>query len=477
MLPPGPKQLSTLVLFVLVALASLNRSGSSAAAPHDQTTTDAGTNRRTPLVEAIAKALPSVVSISSEKRAESRSRWPFSAEENERPRVSGMGTGVILDHRGFIITNQHVVDRVEDLRVYLHNGTSLPARVIEEDPLMDLALIKVESTRPLPAITIGDSNDLMVGETVITIGNAFGYENTTSVGIISALGRNVTLLDNQVYRNLIQTDANINPGNSGGPLINIDGELIGINVATRAGAQGIGFALPIDDVKPIAAEMLSAKRLSGNWHGLVAAERFWKGSRRVIVSAIEAGSPAERAGVRPNDTIIQVNDLVVRNPIDLERGFLEVSNEAATLLVDRDGDRREISLLPERLQRRPGRQEEPDLLTSIWQRLGVRVLALDAHYLTSVSENLRGGLYIEEVAPGGLADQASIRPGDILVGVQIGVNHWETVRPENLVYILDQALASQSQQVPFYIVRNNRIHQGEISLASGRRERGFPTIR
>ena len=116
---------------------------------------------------------------------------------------------------------------------------------------MDLAMLKVDAGRPLPAITIGTSADLMVGETVITIGNAFGYENTVSVGIISALKRNVTLSDEQVYRNLIQTDACINPGNSGGPLINIDGELIGINVAVRAGAQGIGFALPIDDVKKV----------------------------------------------------------------------------------------------------------------------------------------------------------------------------------------------------------------------------------
>ncbi len=112
----------------------------------------------------------------------------------------------------------------------------------------------------------------MVGETVITIGNAFGYENTVSVGIVSALKRNVTLSDEQVYRNLIQTDACINPGNSGGPLINIDGELIGINVAVRAGAQGIGFALPIDDVKRVAAEMMSTRRLAATWHGLVAGE-------------------------------------------------------------------------------------------------------------------------------------------------------------------------------------------------------------
>src|SRR4051795_6923328 len=137
---------------------------------------------------------------------------------------------------------------------------------------MDMAMLKVEAGHPLTAIPIGVSSDLMVGEDVITIGNAFGYENTASVGIISALKRNVTLSDDQVYRNLIQTDACINPGNSGGPLINIDGELIGINVAVRAGAQGIGFALPIDAVKLVATEMLSTRLLVGTWHGLTAGE-------------------------------------------------------------------------------------------------------------------------------------------------------------------------------------------------------------
>ena len=133
-------------------------------------------------------------------------------------------------------------------------------------------MLKVDADRPFPAITIGTSSDLMVGETVITIGNAFGYENTVSVGIVSALNRDVTLPDEQTYRNLIQTDACINPGNSGGPLINIDGELIGINVAVRAGAQGIGFALPIDDVKRVAADMMSTRRLASIWHGLVSDE-------------------------------------------------------------------------------------------------------------------------------------------------------------------------------------------------------------
>ena len=222
--------------------------GLAAATP---ATAGAG-SRRSPVVEAVRRSQPSVVSISSEKKASSNSRWPFTTEENQRPRVSGMGTGVIIDGRGYILTNQHVVDKVQGIEVHLLDGSSYPAQVLQQDVAMDLAILKVEAGKPLPAVAVGSSADLEVGEEVITIGNAFGYENTVSVGIVSALNRNVTLSDEQVYRNLIQTDACINPGNSGGPLINIDGELVGINVAVRAGAQGIGFALPIDEVKRVA---------------------------------------------------------------------------------------------------------------------------------------------------------------------------------------------------------------------------------
>ncbi len=206
-------------------------------------------SRRTAVVDAVDKVHRTVVSISSEKKAASHSRWPFSTEENQVPRVSGMGSGVLIDGRGYILTNHHVVDRVQGIVVQLFDGSSYTARVLQFDPVMDLAIIKIDPDHSLPAIKVGTSSDLMVGETVITIGNAYGYENTVSVGIVSALHRDVTLSDDQVYRNLIQTDACINPGNSGGPLINVDGELIGINVAVRAGAQGIGFALPIDEVK------------------------------------------------------------------------------------------------------------------------------------------------------------------------------------------------------------------------------------
>ena len=246
--------------------------------------------RRTPVVKAVEKAQPCVVNISSEKKAGSSSRWPFSSEESARPRVNGMGTGVLVDGRGYILTNHHVVDKVQTIEVHLFDGSNHLARVIQQDKDTDLALIKIEANRPLPAIAVGTSGDLMVGETVITIGNAFGYENTVSVGIVSALKRNVTLSDEQVYRNLIQTDACINPGNSGGPLINIEGELIGINVATRSGAQGIGFALPIDDVKRVATEMLSTRRLAGTWHGMVAGEDA-RDDRRSSSATSRAAAP------------------------------------------------------------------------------------------------------------------------------------------------------------------------------------------
>src|SRR5262249_28042371 len=133
----------------------------------------ASTARRTPVVEAVQKAEASVVSISSEKKAASNSRWPFSAEENQRPRVSGMGTGVILDGRGYILTNHHVVDKVQGIEVHLVDGASYPARLLQYDPVMDLAMLKIDAGRPLPAISIGTSSDLMLGESVITIGNAF----------------------------------------------------------------------------------------------------------------------------------------------------------------------------------------------------------------------------------------------------------------------------------------------------------------
>ena len=418
--------------------------------------------RKTAVVEAVARIQPAVVSIASEKLSASNARWPFSPEESTRSRVSGMGTGVVLDRRGFIITNHHVVDRVEGIEVRLNDGagTTLPARVIQSDPVMDLAILKVDSPRPLTEAVIGTSSDLMVGEDVITVGNAFGYENTVSVGIISALGRNVTLSDDQVYRNLIQTDACINPGNSGGPLVNIRGELVGINVAVRAGAQGIGFALPIDDVLRSAAEMLSTRRLAATWHGLATESRPDGEGVRLVVSQVQSTSPGEKAGIKPGDQIVKVGELETRNPLDLERALLESQTEVPVpVVVKREGAEVSVQLAVRALSR-----AQPDAGDQIWWLLGVKTRPVSAATVSPVSRELHGGLYVSDVLPGSSADRASIQPGDILIGLSVGERHWETILPDNVLHILRQPEVSGAQQLTYYIVRSNSLYRGSITI-------------
>jgi serine protease Do len=417
--------------------------------------------RRTAVVEAVEKVQRCVVSISSEKKAASHSRWPFSEEENQQPRVSGMGSGVLVDGRGYILTNYHVVDKVQGIVVTLFDGTTYPGRVLQYDALMDLAVLKVDADHTLAAIKIGSSSDIMVGETVVTIGNAFGYENTVSVGIVSALHRDVTLSDEQVYRNLIQTDACINPGNSGGPLVNVDGELIGINVAVRAGAQGIGFALPIDEVKRVASEMLSTRRLASTWHGLVANEQRKGASRRIFVSEVEPGSPAEVSGFRPGDELIRVGEVAVASALDLERGMLDVRpGHPATVAIRRGNTDTALALDVKTTSPAPANPDDV-----VWRLLGLKTQPVSTEYVSAVSPKLRGGLYVQAVSPGSPAAQASIQKGDILVGMNVGTRHWETIRAENILYVLRQPETVQTQTALLYVVRRNSIQPRRISLA------------
>ncbi len=419
-------------------------------------------NRRTPVVEAVRKVQPSVVSISSEKRAASSSRWPFSTEESNRPRVNGMGSGVLIDSRGYILTNHHVVDKVQGVEVHLFDGASYPAKVLQFDTAMDLALIKIEAGRSLTAITIGTSSDLMVGEPVITIGNAFGYENTVSAGIISFIGRNVTLSDEQVYRNLIQTDASINPGNSGGPLINIEGELIGINVATRAGAQNIGFALPIDDVKRVAIELMSTRKLASSWHGLITSELKAGDDRIVQVNEVQAGSPAELSGFKTGDQMIKVGDLTVANSLDVERALLGQPNGQATpITLRRGGKEQTLSIALQPLQKLAS-----DPSDHVWRTLGLKLSPVGKETVTPASASLNGGLIVQAVTPNSPGSRAMIQKGDILVGIVVGEKLLETVRPENVVYILRESEQKRAGSLEYYIVRRNGLLTGTMTMTA-----------
>jgi serine protease Do len=420
--------------------------------------------RRTPVVQAVDKVHRSVVNISSEKKAASQSRWPFSPEENQRPRVSGMGSGVLVDGRGYILTNHHVVDKVQGIVVELFDGTTYPARVLQNDPVMDLAVLKIDPVSPLSAVEIGTSSDLMIGETVITIGNAFGYENTVSVGIVSALHRDVTLSDDQVYRNLIQTDACINPGNSGGPLINIDGELIGINVAVRAGAQGIGFALPIDEVKRVAADMLSTRRVAATWHGLVASDERTSAKRGVLITEVQTGSPAEASGFKAGDELVRVGTVNVAHALDLERGLLDARpGHAAVVKIRRGSSELTLPLEVRPLVATLPASGTPDDL--VWRVIGLKTQQVSTEDVASISPKLRGGLLVQAVLPGSPAAKAAIQKGDILVGMNVGTRHWETIRPDNILYVLRQPETAQLQSALLYVVRKAGIQPRRISLA------------
>jgi serine protease Do len=267
-------------------------------------------SRKSPIVHAVEKTKASIVTVLVAKQ-------PGQSRDT-------VGSGVVIDERGYIVTNAHVVSGQTFVTVQTHDGERHVGRVMLAEPSQDLAVVHVQAGGKLAALTLAPVSDLMVGETVIAVGHPFGYTNTVSVGIISALDRSVRLPGGHVLRGVIQTDASINPGNSGGPLLNINGELIGINVALRDGAQGIAFAINAGTVRELLAERLSALRVAGVGHGIECDEKVLSeaGDRqRAVVAAIDHNTPADRAGLRKGDEIVAVGGRRVVNRFDIERSL------------------------------------------------------------------------------------------------------------------------------------------------------------
>jgi serine protease Do len=298
--------------------------------------------RFTPIVKAVQAAAPSVVNIRGEKTI------PIGAEQvagvEGARRVNGMGTGVIIDPRGYIITNYHVVDGVRDIQVTTADQTRYTARLVARDAETDLAIIKIGCTKELPVISIGMSADLMPGETVVAVGNAYGYENTVTRGIVSALHRAVQVSDAQFYDDLIQTDASINPGNSGGPLLDMQGRVIGINTAIRAQANNIGFAVPINMVKELLPRLIKDGKVRRSAVGIrVSSVQDQDVARlglaaptRAFVRGVDPGGPGDRAGLREDDVIVAFDGEEVVGPEKLRwRASLAGVGRQATLRVVR----------------------------------------------------------------------------------------------------------------------------------------------
>lgn len=412
--------------------------------------------RNTAVVRAVKRAAPAVVNIHGHKTVHA-----IGTQGNYNDgmrRVNGMGTGVIIDERGYIITNHHVVDGVRNIQVTLENEDTVIASLVAHDPKTDLAIIKIGVERKLPLITIGTSRDLMPGEPVVAVGNAYGYTHTVTRGIISALKRSVEVSDTQSYANLIQTDASINPGNSGGPLLNIDGEMIGINVAVRVGAQGIGFALPVDEVMQVASRLMSVKRLENRGHGIVGQTKITNNGSEFVVHSVKRGSPAEKSGIAAGDVVVAVDGQKVVRALDVERFLLNRDADTPVdITLDRSGQQETASLA---LLRTSHRKASP-VGDRAWEVIGVKVNTVPSSIVRQVSSRYRGGLKIDGVRKGSPAENQGIQTGDVLVGMHV----WETISMDNLAYILNRKDVLNSQPIKFYILRGSETLYGHMPIS------------
>lgn len=412
--------------------------------------------RRSPIVKAVEGARPAVVNIHGRKTV--RTEDAQQSGENFR-QVNGMGTGIIVDERGYILTNHHVVDSVSRIQVTTHDQRNHVARLIAYDFKTDLAIIKIEGDKPFQTIRVGTSSDLMPGETVIAVGNAFGYEHTVTSGIISALHRTVQVSDEQTYRDVIQTNAGINPGNSGGPLLNIDGEMIGVNVAVRVGAQGIAFAIPVDTALEVASQLMSVERLEKVSHGLVG-KTVWQSAEagaEFVVASLREESIAADAGLQPGDVITAVGQTRIERALDFERALLGRRNgEEVALEVRRGGNDVQLTLRVD-----PNRRGTGTLAERSWEVLGLRLEVMPAERVQSVSTRYNGGLKVVDVRPDGPAARQGIRRGDVLVGM----HKWETVSLDNVQFILNSNEFAKAQPVKFYILRGNETLYGHMRVS------------
>ena len=388
--------------------------------------------RETPVVNAVRKVSPAVVNISSQNEVRKRAN-PFSGFGmdpffdsffkdffdpglEQRYQRSSLGSGVIIDgKRGFILTNAHVIEKTGTIKVVLNDEREFEAQIIGADPDSDLAVLRIESKTPLPAIEMGNSDDLMIGETVIAIGNPFGFSHTVTTGVISALNRSIRT-DDRVFQDFIQTDASINPGNSGGPLLNINGDLVGINTAIYAKAQGIGFAIPINKARRIISDLIRHGEVIPAWIGVVVQDidnkiaRYLNipGSKGVIVKEVEKNSPAGEAGIREGDILLSVGNKKLQSSQDFQSALNDfASGDAIKIDLQRGGKAWRVSVKAAVFPMGQAR-------ALIDKLLGVTVENIGAGRRYPNRTAATEGVVISELQPLSYLARIGVRPGDVI---------------------------------------------------------------
>ncbi len=367
--------------------------------------------RRTPIVEAVERIGPAVVNISAEKLVQQRrSSLDSFLGFDARPRgykTESLGSGVILDASGVVVTNDHVISGASRIWVTTADGRELEAKLEGADADNDLAVLTVDA-KNLKAVKIGTTADLMIGETVIAIGNPFGLSNTVTTGIVSAVHRTVKGESGRNYSDFLQTDAAINPGNSGGALVNVLGELIGINTAIVGGANTIGFAIPIDRARRVVDELLHYGEVKSVWLGLrgtsvsLGADRPLRPGARgqgLRVRSVYPNSPAARAGLEPGDVVVAIDGRLVEGRDDFDTALASAGTGRALVVVfRREGQERTARLTTERT---------PD-------DLGLEILRRE---LGVVVRDTKSGPMVSAVTRGSPADGKGIDRGDLLLAV------------------------------------------------------------
>jgi Do/DeqQ family serine protease len=385
-------------------------------------------DRVTPAVVNVSVKAKRVAPEGESPEREERFREFFGPEFFERffrrrqPRedVRSSGSGVIVDSQGYILTNNHVVENAESVEVRLSDDRKFKASTVGRDPKTDLAVLKIEAPAgSLPVALLGDSDKLRAGQWAIAIGNPFGLDRTVTIGHISATGR--TQVGVATYEAFIQTDASINPGNSGGPLLNIEGKVIGINTAIVSSGQGIGFSIPINMAREIMTQLISKGRVVRGWLGIViqeltpelAAGFGVNKDSGVLVAEVMSDSPAESAGVKAGDIIVEFNGAPIKSVTDLQKRVAAVEPGRATpLVVIRDKVSTPLSV-------KIGEQPSDDAAAAApaEETLGLTVEPLTPEAMQRFKLTARSGVVVTDVAPGSSGEQAGIRAGDAILEI------------------------------------------------------------
>ncbi len=385
----------------------------------------------------VERLKPSVVNISTTSVVRIRGFFPFESPFGEHDpfeeffrrffgevpqreyRQRGLGSGFIISKDGYIVTNNHVVERAKEIQVILEDGESYDAKVVGKDPKTDLALLKINPKKELKAVTFGDSDSLRIGDWVIAIGNPFGLGHTVTAGIVSAKGRSLGLGQ---YDDFIQTDAPINPGNSGGPLFNLKGEVVGVNTAIVAGGQGIGFAIPSNMAKYVIEQLKTKGKVVRGWLGVlvqqvtpeIAESLGLKEPQGALVSDVTPGSPAEKAGIKRGDVIVEFDGHRIKEMPDLPKLVATTPpGKEVKIKIIRERQQKELKLKVGELKEESFSRHE----NSSNRDIGLSVSDITPEIASRYELKDRRGVVVTDVERGSVAEMAGFQPGDIILEI------------------------------------------------------------